>query len=157
MFREIRQEDRAVYYDFVDKFYHTDAVNAPVPTENYRSAFDEMMRSDRYLKGYIFEEEGVPCGFALLSKTYSQEAGGLSVTIEEIYIEPEYRGRGLGTAFFEYLKREIPAMRFRIEVEDDNIGAKRLYERMGFELLPYLQMVIDKQRQPSDRSDRSCS
>ena len=38
-------------------------------------------------------------------------------------------------------------MRFRIEVEDYNDGAKRLYERMGFELLPYLQMVIDKQRQ----------
>ena len=147
MFREIREEDRAIYYDFVDKFYHTDAVNAPVPTENYEVTFNEMMRSDQYVKGYIFEMDGSPCGFALLSKTFSQEAGGLSVTIEEIYIEPEFRGKGLGTSFFEFLKREIPAMRFRIEVEDDNDGAKRLYERMGFELLPYLQMVIDKQRQ----------
>ena len=149
MFREIKAEDRAIYYDFVDKFYHTDAVNAPVPPENYEATFDEMLRSDAYVKGYIFEAEGVPCGFALLSKTFSQEAGGLSVTIEEIYLEPEYRGRGMGTAFFEFLKHEFPAMRFRIEVEDDNEGAKRLYERMGFELLPYLQMVIDKQRQAS--------
>lgn len=147
MFREIREEDRALYYDFADKFYHTDAVNAPVPTGNYEITFNEMLRSDAYVKGYIFEDAGVPCGFALLSKTFSQEAGGLSVTIEEIYLEPAYRGKGMGTAFFEYLKREIPAMRFRIEVEDDNEGAKRLYERMGFELLPYLQMVIDKQRQ----------
>ena len=146
MIRAIREEDRALYYDLVDKFYHSDAVNAPVPTENYRVTFDEMLRSDTYLKGYIFEDEGTPCGFALLSKTFSQEAGGLSVTIEEIYIEPAYRGRGLGTSFFEFLKREIPAMRYRLEVEDDNEGAKRLYERMGFELLPYLQMVIDKQR-----------
>ena len=147
MFREITKEDKALYFDFVDKFYHTDAVNAPVPAENYEVTFNEMLRSDDYVKGYIFEYEGVPCGFALLSKTFSQEAGGLSVTIEEIYLEPEYRGKGMGTAFFEFLKREIPAMRFRIEVEDDNDGAKRLYERMGFELLPYLQMVIDKQRQ----------
>ena len=147
MFREIREEDRAIYYDFVDKFYHTDAVNAPVPTKNYEVTFNEMMRSDQYVKGYIFFFFCSPCGFALLSKTFSQEAGGLSVTIEEIYIEPEFRGKGLGTSFFEFLKREIPAMRFRIEVEDDNDGAKRLYERMGFELLPYLQMVIDKQRQ----------
>ena len=147
MFREIREEDRAVYYDFVDKFYHSDAVNAPVPAKNYEVTFNEMLRSDAYLKGYMFEEDGVPCGFALLSKTFSQEAGGLSVTIEEIYLEPAYRGKGMGTGFFGFLKREIPAMRFRIEVEDDNEGAKRLYERMGFELLPYLQMVIDKQRQ----------
>ena len=146
MFREIRSDDKNLYFDFVDKFYHTDAVNAPVPIENYEVTFNEMMRSDTYLKGYIFEWEGVPCGFALLSRTFSQEAGGISVTIEEIYIEPPYRGKGMGTAFFEYLKREVPAMRFRIEVEDYNEGAKRLYERMGFELLPYLQMVIDKQR-----------
>ena len=146
MFREIRSDDKNLYFDFVDKFYHTDAVNAPVPIENYEVTFNEMMRSDTYLKGYIFEWEGVPCGFALLSRTFSQEAGGISVTVEEIYIEPPYRGKGMGTAFFEYLKREIPAMRFRIEVEDYNEGAKRLYERMGFELLPYLQMVIDKQR-----------
>ncbi len=147
MFREIREEDRELYYDFVDKFYHTDAVNAPVPTVNYETTFNEMMRSDTYVKGYIFEYEGTACGFALLSKTFSQEAGGLSVTIEEIYIEPACRGKGLGTSFFSFIKKEIPAMRFRLEVEDYNVGAKKLYERMGFEMLPYLQMVIDKQRQ----------
>ena len=146
MFRRMREEDRALYYHYVDLFYHTDAVNAPVPTENYAACFDEMMRSDTYLRGYLFEDEGESCGFALLSKTYSQEAGGFSVTIEEIYIDPAHRNRGLATEFFTYLKEQSDIMRLRIEVEDDNEGAKRLYERMGFELLPYLQMVIDRQR-----------
>ena len=149
MFRALREEDRELYYRYADAFYHTDAVNAPVPTENYRATFDEMMRGDAYVKGYIFEYEGTPCGFVLLSKTFSQEAGGISVTVEEIYIEEAYRGKGLATAFFHWLKAQPGIMRLRIEVEDDNDGAKRLYERMGFELLPYLQMVIDKQRQGS--------
>lgn len=147
MFRKITKDDWELYRHYVDVFYHTDAVNAPVPEENYRATFDEMMRSDAYVKGYIFECEESPCGFVLLSKTYSQEAGGVSVTIEEIYIDPEYRSRGLATEFFEWLKAQPGIMRLRIEVEDDNEGAKRLYERMGFDLLPYLQMVIDKQRQ----------
>ena len=146
MFRRITENDWELYRKYVDAFYHTDAVNAPVPTENYRVTFDEMMKSDTYVRGYIFEYESVPCGFALLSKTFSQEAGGISITIEEIYIEPGYRGRGLATEFFEWLKSESCAMRLRLEVEDYNKGAMRLYERMGFELLPYLQMVIDKQR-----------
>lgn len=146
MFRKITENDWELYRNYVDTFYHTDAVNAPVPAENYRATFDEMMRSDTYVQGYIFEYEGTPCGFALLSKTFSQEAGGISITIEEIYIEPEYRSKGLATEFFRWLKHK-GAMRLRIEVEDYNEGAKRLYERMGFELLPYLQMVIDKQRQ----------
>lgn len=147
MFRRIKAQDRALYYHYADIFYHTDAVNAPVPEENYAAAFDEMMRSDAYLRGYIFEDAGESCGFALLSKTYSQEAGGVSVTIEEIYIDPAHRSKGLATEFFEYLKAQDEIMRLRIEVEDDNAGAKRLYERMGFDLLPYLQMVIDRQRQ----------
>lgn len=150
MFRKITKNDWELYRHYVDIFYHTDAVNAPVPEENYRATFDEMMRGDAYVTGYIFECEDTPCGFALLSKTFSQEAGGVSVTIEEIYIDPDYRSRGLATEFFDWLKSQPGIMRLRIEVEDDNIGAKRLYERMGFELLPYLQMVIDKQRQSFD-------
>lgn len=147
MFRRITENDWELYRRYADTFYHTDAVNAPVPVENYRATFDEMLRSDTYVRGYIFEYEGTPCGFALLSKTFSQEAGGISITIEEIYIDPEYRSKGLATEFFEWLKNESCAMRLRLEVEDYNKGAMRLYERMGFKLLPYLQMVIDRQRQ----------
>ena len=50
----------------------------------------------------------------------------------------------MGTQFFEFMKENIPAARYRIEVEEDNAKAKALYERMGFEVLPYIQMVIDK-------------
>ncbi len=146
MFRPITAADKALYLQYADAFYHTDAVDSPVPPEHYEITFNELMRGDEYVKCYIFEtdEEHVPCGFALLSKTFSQEAGGVSVTIEEIYIEEEHRGKGLATAFFEYLKGLPNIARLRIEVEDDNEGAKRLYQRMGFGLLPYLQMVTDK-------------
>ncbi|MBQ0098679.1 MAG: GNAT family N-acetyltransferase [Oscillospiraceae bacterium] len=146
MFRKITKEDKDLYMKYVDIFYNSDVVNAPVPKENYEATFNEILKSDTYLSCYIFECENTPCGFCLLSKTFSQEAGGYSVTFEEIYIEPEYRGRGLSTEFFEYCKKNIDAARFRIEVEAENEGAMRLYKRMGFELLPYYQMVIDKCR-----------
>lgn len=144
MFRELKPSEKDLYFHYVDIFYHTDVVESPVPKENYEVTFNELMRSDDYLKCYIFECDNKPCGFVLLSKTFSQEAGGLSVTIEEIYIDEEYRGRGLATEFFDYLKSIDEIARLRIEVEDYNEGAKRLYERTGFKLLPYLQMVIDK-------------
>ena len=144
MFRELKPSEKDLYFYYVDIFYHTDVVESPVPKENYEVTFNELMRSDDYLKCYIFECDNKPCGFVLLSKTFSQEAGGLSVTIEEIYIDEDYRGRGLATEFFDYLKSLDEIKRLRIEVEDYNEGAKRLYERTGFKLLPYLQMVIDK-------------
>ena len=91
MIRRIREEDRELYYKYADMFYNSDVVNAPVPKENYKITFDEFMRSDDYVWCYIFECEGKPCGFAMMSKTFSQEAGGVSVTVEEIFIEEEYR------------------------------------------------------------------
>jgi len=144
MIRKITENDRQLYYRYADLFYNSDAVNAPVPKENYEITFDEFMRSDDYVWCYIFEMDSKPCGFAILSRTFSQEAGGVSVTVEEIYIEPQYRNQGLGTQFFEYLKANVPAARYRIEVEPDNEKAMSLYRRMGFEVLPYIQMVIDK-------------
>ena len=49
------------------------------------------------------------------------------------------RGRRTLYTYFNS-KEEIYLAVIQTELE-------RLYERMGFELLPYLQMVIDKQRQ----------
>lgn len=154
MIRRIKESDRELYYEYVDLFYNSDVVNAPVPKINYELTFNEFMRSDDYVWCYIFEQDDKPCGFAMLSKTFSQEAGGVSVTVEEIYVEPEYRNKGLGTEFFEYMKKNIPAARYRIEVEADNEKAKRLYERMGFEVLPYVQMVIDKQNKENREKEQ---
>lgn len=144
MIRKITEKDREIYYSLADEFYSSDVVNSPIPKENYKLAFDEFMRSDEYAFCYVFEHKGVVCGFASLSRTFSQEAGGISVTLEEIYVEKEYRNKGIGKSFFEFLFKNIPAARYRLEVESDNEKAKKLYGQMGFEVLPYVQMVIDK-------------
>ena len=73
----------------------------------------------------------------------SQEASGLTVWIEELYIRPEFQGNGLGTQFFEFIQKEIPARRYRLEIEPDNEGARALYERLGFKSLDYSQMIKD--------------
>ena len=94
---------------------------------------------------YIFESGGKVAGYALLAKTYSQEAGGLVMWIEEIYVMPEFRGNGIGKAFFSYILQNKPygVKRFRLEVEKENAGAVRLYKSFGFKFLDYDQMIID--------------
>ena len=37
-----------------------------------------------------------------------------------------------------------PAARYRLEIEPDNDRARALYERLGFEALPYCQMIREK-------------
>lgn len=141
--RWIQPEDREVFLRLTEEFYASDAVLHPVPPEYHRRTFEELLRSDVYLKACLFVPEGHPVGYGLLSRSYSPEAGGPVVWVEELYIRPQARGMGLGSAFFSWLERSLPAARYRLEVEPDNLGALRLYRRKGYAPLPYLQMVRD--------------
>ncbi len=143
MIRDLRPEDRRQYLEMAHDFYHSPAVLHPVPDACLERSFDEMMRSGDYMRGLIFEEDGRTAGYAVISKTFTQEAGGRVAWVEEIYILPEFRGHGLAHEFFASLRELEPAARYRLEIEPDNLRAKRLYAEMGFSRLDYEQMVMD--------------
>ncbi len=143
MIREITSKDKEIYMDFVDKFYHSEAVLHPVPLSHREATWQELMRSKEYAQCFFVCENEKEIGFMLLAYTFSQESGGKVAWIEELYILPEYRGKGYGTECFDYVKKEIEptVSRLRLEVEEDNIKAKKLYSSLGFKILPYQQMV----------------
>ena len=143
--RPIAEGDREIYLKMAAEFYATDAVLLHVGEEHFRSTFSELMRSKDYAICYVFELDGEIAGYSLLAKTYSQEAGGLVIWIEEIYVLPKFRGRGIAKEFFSFLLKNRPAdvKRLRLEVERENEGAVRLYKSFGFDFLEYDQMIID--------------
>ena len=141
MIRRVTERDEALFCTLSDEFYHSDGVLHPVPRENFHRAFAEMMRSEDYVLGFILECDGEPAGYALLLKGYSQEPGGVVVWIDELYVRPEYRSRGLGTEFFNFVFENYPAARYRLEIEPENVRARALYEKLGFTELPYVQMI----------------
>ena len=145
MIRPIRQNDRELYLSMARAFYESDAVLAPVPLSHMEKTFDLLMEGSPYAEAFILEREGKTAGYALLARTWSQEAGGEVVWIEEIMVQPEYRGMGLGTEFFAFLEQRYPHVRrFRLEVEDENEGAVRLYQNLGFSWFDYKQMKKDR-------------
>jgi diamine N-acetyltransferase len=145
MIRRISPDDRAEYIKMAKDFYSSDAVCHSVPPCHFESTFTELMRSQEYAEAYVMEYRKRIAGYALLAKTFSQEAGGMVVWIEELYVKPEYRGHGLGHAFFKFLKEHLPqnTKRLRLEVESSNQRAVSLYRRLGFQDLEYLQMFRD--------------
>lgn len=143
MVRKVELGDRDAYIGLVQQFYSSEAVQHAIPRENIEATFDELMRSDVYAQGYMLIHNGQPAGYALLAKTFSCEGGGLTVWVEEAFIRPEYRSLGLGSALFSAIEAEYgPSLaRMRLEITPDNLRAKSLYHKLGFQEFPYLQMV----------------
>lgn len=144
MLRPITAADEAVYLQMAAEFYSSDAVDHTIPETYLRRTFQTIVSGSPYAAAYLIECGGQTAGYALLAFTWSQEGGGEVVWIEEVYVRPQFRGHGLGRAFFEALRPLYPqAARFRLEVEAGNTRAKALYRSMGFEDLAYQQMVRD--------------
>lgn len=143
MIRKIAANDRAEYIKMAEDFYSSPAVLSPVPRAHFENTFDELMKASVYTEGFIFEINNTVAGYGLIAKTYSQEAGGIVIWIEEIYVIKDYRGKGLGSEFIEYVKDNIPAKRYRLETEPENIGAQKLYKRHGFNRFEYINFSID--------------
>ncbi len=145
MIRKIKETDRAIYLSMTKKFYQSNVVLAPIPDENLERTFDLLIKGTPFAAGFVFEYEKNIAGYALLARTWSQEAGGEVIWIEEIYISPDYRSRGIGKAFFRFLENEYApkAKRFRLEVEKENERAVSLYRSLGFDFFPYDQMKKD--------------
>ena len=144
MVRKITLSDRENYLKMAENFYSSQAVLHSVPQKHLLATFDELMRSDNYVKGYIFENNRIITGYALLAKSFSQEAGGFVLWIDELYVKPEFRSRGIGHDFFKFLNNNVKNInRIRLEVEKYNKNAVSLYKKMGFTFLKYDQMIKD--------------
>ncbi len=143
MIRDFRVADRDTLIDMMKEFYASPAVLHPVPEAYFSRTVEAILENSPYVAAFIAEQNGVPAGYGLVSLTYSNEAGGLVVWLEELYIRDTARGLGLGSALIGAIEARYrdQAARLRLEVEEDNDGAMRLYSRLGYAPLPYSQMI----------------
>ncbi len=143
MIRKITANEKQLYLTLATEFYSSPAVLHPVPAAHLERTFLEFTSSDTYAEGYFLCEGETPVGYGLLAKSFSQEAGGKVIWIEELYLRPEARGRGLGREFFAFAET-LGASRLRLEVEPDNARAIKLYEALGYTPLGYKQYVKER-------------
>lgn len=144
--RKLQPEDKELFLSFLQKFYHSEAVLHPTDTALHLNIFNEVMRSETYLVCYVFELDGEAVGYSLLSKSFCPEVGGSIIWIEQLYINPEHRGKGIAREFLSFIEKEFSPDRIRLEVEADNEKAISLYKRNGYRFLEYRQMVKDKNK-----------
>jgi GNAT superfamily N-acetyltransferase len=86
----------------------------------------------------IAEHDGQPVGFALYFFNYSTWKGQPGVYLEDLFVQPEYRGLGIGKALLKEVAAfavERGCRRMQWEVLDWNTPAIDFYNAMGAEFL----------------------
>jgi GNAT superfamily N-acetyltransferase len=84
------------------------------------------------------ERDGVPAGFALFFFNYSTWLGRPGIYIEDIFVQPELRGMGIGKALLQRVAAiavEKGCLRMQWEVLDWNTPAIEFYRAMGADFL----------------------
>jgi ribosomal protein S18 acetylase RimI-like enzyme len=101
------------------------------------AAVRALAAGDPFARAWLFRAspEGPVVGYVVLTFGFSIEYGGRDCFIDELYVVPDARGQGIGTAALEFATEEARKLGIKalhLEVMRGNNGALELYRRHGF-------------------------
>ena len=111
----------------------------------YEKLLHEVVATEELLREHLFGHRpaaevliarigGQPIGFALYFHNFSTFLGRPGIYLEDIFVRPEFRGRGVGRALLKEVARVAAARncgRLEWSVLDWNEPAIRFYESLG--------------------------
>jgi len=109
----------------------------PVGAEQVRRTLAALRQEPLRGRTIVLDLEGRVAGYALLVSFWSNELGGETCVVDEVYVVPEERGRGHASRLLQDVARDRtlwprePAA-VSVEVTPANERARVLYRRLGF-------------------------
>ena len=131
--RDAVPTDVPTVFDLVMELAHFERLGHEVTATSellHQALFDTPQRAF----ALICEASERPVGVAVCYYTFSTFVGRPGIYVEDIYVRPEFRGRGIGRAVFRHIAQRAMAEKCgRVEwsVLDWNERALRFYESLG--------------------------
>ena len=137
--RFMEERDRSEVFSMMREFHSSDAVIYTASDEILHRDISDCIGDMPFIEGFVFEDAGEILGYSMVAKSYTTEFGGLCVWIEDLYIKEEFRGKGIGGEFFDFIEKryEDKAVRYKLEVEEENVRAVSMYKKTGYDELGY--------------------
>jgi GNAT superfamily N-acetyltransferase len=125
--------DRELLVELIAEFYRESGY--PMDEGEARRAFGELLADPHHGRVWIVVVEGRPAGYLALTLGFSLEYMGVDAFIDDFFLRPEIRDRGVGTAVLSQVEAEASVLGIRalhLEVERGNARARAVYDRRGF-------------------------
>jgi ribosomal protein S18 acetylase RimI-like enzyme len=136
----MEEAHRETILSMMRTFYASPAVLSNGSEEIFAADIDECVSENPFLEGFVFCRGQELLGYGMAAKSFSTEFGKPCIWIEDLYVRPEYRGQGIGSAFLEFMTRRYPSAILRLEVEEENERAIAVYRKSGVHVIPYMEM-----------------
>ena len=115
----------------------------------YEKLLDDVIVTEKDLKNHLFGTKkyaqvllayynNLPAGMALFFHNYSTFVGKPGIYLEDVYVKPEFRGKGIGKALLLELVKiadKLNCGRVEWAVLDWNQPAINFYEKLGAEMM----------------------
>jgi ribosomal protein S18 acetylase RimI-like enzyme len=98
---------------------------------------DAMFGAKAFVEGLVAFDGETPIGYAIFYPNFASFRGQRGVYLEDIFIKPDYRGKGIGEAMLKEIARSgarSGAVRMDFQVLDWNESAIKFYEKLGGEM-----------------------
>lgn len=104
--------------------------------EDRIAALSPLLDGSPYGAIYVIGPVRAPIGYIVICFGWSVEFGGLDAIVDELFVRPSVRGRGIATEALVSLPNALSSFGLRaihLEVDRENEAALKLYRRAGFE------------------------
>jgi GNAT superfamily N-acetyltransferase len=118
---------------FMSEFYAE--AGYELDRERAADAFAAMLADERLGYTWIIQEHRHDVGYLVLTLKYAMEYGGLVACLDDLYVKPGWRNKGLSTTALVEVRRfcETSCIRaITVEVGHNNGPAQTVYRRVGF-------------------------
>lgn len=155
IFKFAENSDLDTLLTFAREFNQED--HHPFTEDVVQAGLTKLLSDQAAGRVWLIHIETEAMGYLVLTLGY-RLAYGRYAFIDEIYVRPEYRSRGIGRqaiAFAEKMCRELGVKALHLEVERENTKARTLYASIGFvDYQHYLMTcwLAEDQSQPLSRS-----
>lgn len=134
-FKAIELSDIPMIVDLMADFYQIDGypIDRTLSTTNFEYFINKTDLGRAWL---IYHDEEI-VGYVMIAFMFSFEYGGRIAFLDELYLNENARGRGLGkkaVAFIQSQAQKLELKLLYLEIEKHNATAQKLYIAAGFEV-----------------------
>ncbi len=147
-YRQFKASHKKAVVELIKSLYREDPEGKPVFDEKINRTFNQLTNYPNKGTIMIIEADSEIIGYSILINFWSNEYGGNILDIDELYIKSNYRGKGIGSKFIQYLidNKFNNSVAVRLETMPSNNKARQLCEGIGFKLSQSNHFIYDFER-----------